>query len=185
MALVQSLMTMTRLEFQQYREGGSTRIALWRDHYDIDIAVEPDQESAKTKIRLMEAVLAEGREFAEERDVEFVVLIEPSIIDMTKDNFPIGYTNLELFPGYRRTNLVDAVEKICRDNDIPFVNLYPTFAANRPEDLYFKFGNDHWNDAGQELAADTMAKYLVDRGVFDSAERAVDTARSAGSRERS
>lgn len=185
MRLVQSLMERTRQEFENYRDGGPTRISLWRDHYDIDIAVDPDQQSARTKIRLMEAVLVEARRATEAQGADFIVVIQPSIVDLTKDNYYIGYADLAPFAGYRRTNLVDAVSSICRENDIAFVDLYPIFADNRPEDLYFASANNHWNDAGQALAAETLAAYLLDRGAFGSAHRSVDTASSEGSPGRS
>ena len=43
------------------------------------------------------------------------------------------------------------------------INLYDTFSHNAPETLYFGDRDNHWNDAGQRLAAETVAPRVVVR----------------------
>ena len=40
------------------------------------------------------------------------------------------------------------------------LDLFETFRANDPASLFFKGRNDHWNDRGQDLAAEATALHL-------------------------
>jgi hypothetical protein len=90
----------------------------------------------------------------------FLVLIQPAVIDMTRDNSLLSYEYLKKYPYYKRTNLTDTVENICIENEIPSVNLFTTFEENTPDNLFFKGENNHWNDRGQDLAAQETARYF-------------------------
>jgi len=146
-------------EYAVYRSGMPREFSHFADHYDVDIALHPDSESALTKIALMERVLEKAKKIADEKKVLFVVLIQPSSIDMTR-NLSTNYTVLQQHPGYQRARLTSIVDEICARHDIPRVNLYPVFSSNRPQSLYFMKDDDHWNDAGQDLAARVTADYI-------------------------
>ena len=45
-------------------------------------------------------------------------------------------------------------------------NLYPVFEKNRPCELFFKPGDNHWNARGQELAAVELAALVRARGLL-------------------
>jgi len=79
------------------------------------------------------------------------------------ENFRVSYEHFRQYPEYRRKNLTDAVKNICLENNIPVLNLYDVFFKNDPSSLYFVAPNNHWNDAGQDLAARATATYINDR----------------------
>jgi len=76
-------------EYSIYKESRPRRVE--GDHYDMDIALNPGQESSKIKIKLMEEVLIKANDFARSKNIEFLVLILPSVIDLTKGNYSINY----------------------------------------------------------------------------------------------
>lgn len=153
-------------EYAVYTQSKPRRFSHFADHYDLDVASAPDSDSAKAKVKLMSAVLREAKARAAAGGIELLVVIQPSVIDMTT-NFVISYKHLERkYPGYKRTNLTDALERICVENDIHRVNLYDIFLRNTPEKLYFRNDN-HWNDRGQDLAAKETASYITSRILSD------------------
>lgn len=154
-------MSVLKEEYQAYKEKQPQRFSHFADHFDLDIAASPDAESSKIKIKLMENILREAKNLAAEKGVEFIVLIQPSVIDST-ENFSFSYKDLQKkFPWYKRTNLTDAVDNICNKNDIHGINLFDIFQKNKPEELFFKGGNNHWNKRGQDVAAREVSAYIL------------------------
>jgi len=147
-------------EYSVYNQSKPRRFSIFGDCYDLDIALFPDAESSKTKIKLMDGIIKNAKNIADKKGIGFVVLILPSVIDLT-ENFDFSYKHLERYPGYRKTNLTNAVKNICISNRIAFINLFDIFSKNNPEDLFFKGRNDHWNDQGQEIAAKETALYII------------------------
>ena len=43
----------------------------------------------------------------------------------------------------------------------PHVNFFEPFMHNNPDTLYFKKDNNHWNDRGQDIAAQKTAAYIT------------------------
>lgn len=150
-------------EFSVYKAKKYSKYSGFSDHYDLDLALDPDKESSKTKIKLMEAVLKTANIVARSKGIKFLVLIQPSVIDLTKGNTVLNYEYLEKYPKYRRTNLTDAVKNICVENNIHYINLYEAFMRNDPENLFFRAGDNHWNDQGQDIAAKETASYITSR----------------------
>lgn len=155
-------------EYLVYKESGPRKFSHFEDHYDIDIALNPEQESSKTKIRLMEEILKEANKMARMKGINFLVLIQPSAIDLTKDNYPLSYEYLQKYPNYKRTNLTNAVEGMCVLHNIKSINLFNVFMENGPEDLFFKGIDGHWTDQGQQLAAKETALYIIHHSMIDS-----------------
>lgn len=52
-------------------------------------------------------------------------------------------------------------EEICRDQGLDWLNLFDIFLDADPDNLYFHWEDDHWNDRGQEIAAEAMTEYLL------------------------
>jgi hypothetical protein len=52
---------------------------------------------------------------------------------------------------------------------VPYVNLYDAFAAASPDSLYFRGGDNHWNEKGQALAAESTLEALEQQGVLQRA----------------
>jgi hypothetical protein len=160
-----ALRRLTADEYAVYKRSGAQRFSHFADHYDIDIALDADEESSKLKVALMRAVLQEASNVAISRGIGFLVLIQPSRVDLT-DRDEINYKYLEKYPKYRNSRLTDLVEQICRDSGIRYVNLFAPFQRNRPDDLYFLGDDNHWNDQGEDLAARETATYIVAHGML-------------------
>jgi hypothetical protein len=91
--------------------------------------------------------------------VQFFVVIQPSQVDLTKNSL-LSYDDLNRYPDYRPDNLSRAVENMLTLNGIDGINLFDAFSHAGADDLYFKRNDDHWNDAGQLLAAQVTAPHL-------------------------
>ena len=158
--LLDRIQSLTRDEYSVYQQRQPRKFSHFADHYDLDIAINPESESARVKIKLMEAVLKELKALSLSKNIDLVVVIQPSVIDLT-ENFKFSFKHLEKYNGYKRSNLTDAVETVCRTSGIQFVNLFNAFWTNSPEDLYFNGGDPHWNNLGQKIAARETASYIV------------------------
>jgi hypothetical protein len=91
--------------------------------------------------------------------VQFFVVIQPSQIDLTKNSI-LSYEDLSKYPNYRQDNLSRIVENILARRRIDGINLFHAFSDQAADELYFKGEDDHWNDAGQLLAAQVTAQRL-------------------------
>ncbi len=151
-------------EYAVYRDRKPRRFSVLADQYDLDVATDMGSESARTKIALMDRVLRHARDFAESRNIKFLVLIQPSSRDLTENLSP-NHSDLAKFSGYGRNNISSAVDKICEVAGIGRINLFGIFMKNDPQTLYFKQADAHWSDAGQALAAEATADY-VHRELF-------------------
>ncbi len=130
------------------------------DHYDIDLALDPGAPSSKLKARLMEKVLKKASELLQARKIRFLVVIQPSGVDLTK-NFDLHYEVLSAHAGYSPENLTQCVVRACRQQDIAHVDLFPVFNEKDPGQLFLGGRNMHWNDAGQALAVRVTAEAIA------------------------
>lgn len=158
MALCTSL---CKEEFSAYLGESPEIYSHFADHYDIDVATQPSSRASLVKIDLMDNILKEFHEITERDQIELLVLIEPSAVDISKNSY-MNYRDLErTYESYDPSNLSRFVENSCRKYEIPYINLYGTFVANNPALLYFKKGNDHWTSKAQQLAAKETSEYLL------------------------
>lgn len=166
---VDFLLERARQEFAVYEARAARKFSHFSDHYDYDSALFPDQPSSREKLRLMEAILARAYQHARDRGIQFLVLIQPSVIDLTLDNALVNREFLSQYPDYRPETLSSSIEQVCKRNGIPVLNLMENFRDHEPATLYFTAGDDHWSDHGQELAAQLTARYLLDTGMLPTA----------------
>lgn len=166
--LIPQLQQAAKEEYLIYKESKPRKLSHFADHYDIDVALNPEQESSVAKIKLMNGVLKKASDFANEKGIKFVVLIQPSVIDSTTDNAILGYEYLKKYKGYQSTNLTGEVEKICLVNQINYINLFDVFLKEGADKLFFTGGNDHWSDQGQKIAAEQTARYIINRSLIES-----------------
>lgn len=159
--VIQCYISYAEQEFLVYKQPKPSYFSILADYYDVDIALFPNSESSITKVKLMNAILKEANLLAMSKGIKFLVLIQPSIVDLTT-NFQISFKKLQEYPDYKRTNLTDAVKNICISNDIHMINLFDVFSRNDPGELFFKHGNNHWNDQGQDVAAKATASYITE-----------------------
>ncbi len=130
------------------------------DYYDADVSLEPTSEWAQYKIRLMDRVVAEMVRVTGRAGVPLVVLVIPSPIDVC-DGMHLGRVDRARFPNYDPSRLTSTLSRLAKRNRVRHLNLYRPFREHGADALHFKYGNSHWNAAGQDLAARLMAEYVV------------------------
>ena len=149
-------------DFEVYKKQASREISFFNDQYDIDLAIAPDSESAQLKLKFMRSLLKKFSEEMEKHKVGYIALIQPSVVDLTT-NYAISYQQLQDFEQYDPARLSSSMEGICSDLKIPFVNLYSEFENNAPEQLFFNWPDNHWNDRGQAFAAKISAQQIAEQ----------------------
>lgn len=145
-------------EYEIYRQARPQEFSHFQDHYDIDLALYPDDSAAQEKVRLMEEIIKEIQKSGIRHGVRVIIQIQPSAIDLTRNNF-VTFDDLSVFSKYERTRLTLIVERICVENRIEHLNLYGVFSQGDPAECYF-LEDDHWNDRGQEVASRAMAALI-------------------------
>ena len=130
------------------------------DYYSADISLTPSSESARYKIMLMGAVLRRIRDIAAHSHVPLAFLFIPHPFDVT-DHYDGWRADRSRFPEYSGRNQIAPLEEMAQTLAVPFVSLYEVYRANDANSLYFHGGDDHWNAAGQRMAAQVMANYLL------------------------
>ena len=127
--------------------------------------IEPDSVATRVKTELMEGVLSNVSAFSRREQIPLMVLIQPSVSDLTSLR-SIHAAHLEGYPGYDPRRLSSLIEEICIRHGIPVLNLYDVFAENDPDQLFFPH-DVHWNDAGQDLAATVTADFIQKSFLMD------------------
>jgi hypothetical protein len=167
-----------RQAFEEYEEfvvrGDDVVTNVYQDQYSADVSVVPSSDSARYRVRFMDAVLGRIASIAKAHGVPLILLIIPSPIDVAP-SYDYGRVDRMRYPEYTPDNLTGRLQEIAERRGMAFVNLYDVFVKQDANELYFHGGDDHWNEAGQKLAAEVMADYVVQRGVLGAA-----TARAAG-----
>jgi hypothetical protein len=153
-------------EYEEYVVQGNNvvRELAW-DSYDADVSLTPNCDASRYKIRLMEGVVARMRATADEAGVPLVLIPIPHPLDV--GGHPTGEVDRLKYPDYEPRGLVGILEAIAGRLGIPCVDLHTTFASRSVEALYFKGFDDHWSDAGQDLAAEVVASDLGSKGLLD------------------
>jgi hypothetical protein len=126
--------------------------AYYKDHYDADLAFDPTSAAAVYKRRLLEAVLREVRATAVSAGARVLVLVVPSPIDVC-DGYEIP-VDVRRHPGYDRRRLSAAAAAAARGAGLDVLDLFDPFREAGARGLYYHPPReDHWNAAGQDLAA--------------------------------
>ena len=137
---------------------------LFSDGYDADLSLDPGSPSAQFKRDLMKAVLGEIGQIAERARVPLLVVVVPSPVDIREDHFSLSVDPLR-FPEYDRAALTRAVVTPARELGLPVLDLYgPMRQADDPGHLFYRAGNDHWNEHGQALGARLTADRIQQLG---------------------
>ena len=148
-----------QLEYESYAAKDSSEIDnIGTDGSDLDVATEPAGPAASYKIRLMELVLASCARAAAENGSAFAVAIVGRAPDLAGD----PAVDPAEFPDYRPSNLTDVLASIAERQQIPCLNTYAAFQSAGAAAVHFLANADyHWNAAGQRLAAELAADFLV------------------------
>lgn len=153
---INELLAISTEEYSVYKDSAPGRFSHCEDHYDIDLALDPDTESSKTKLKLMEAVLKEANNFAASKGIKVLIVIEPSRVDLKNDN-----EFLKRYPKYNNYNLTGEIQSMCKSSNHHCVDLFDVFMRNGAYTLFFKGDDNHWNDKGQDVAAKETALYII------------------------
>ncbi|MGH7562686.1 MAG: alginate O-acetyltransferase AlgX-related protein [Gemmatimonadales bacterium] len=132
-------------------QGSDTVTSLLGDHYDADIALTPDAPSARYKLAVMERVLGEMRRLLEPRGIAGLVLIIPSPVDICESYDP--RVDSTAHPRYDRRRQSREIEAMARRQGLRVLNLWEPFREAGACALYYRYGDNHWNAAGQLEAA--------------------------------
>ena len=153
-------------EYRSFVIDGDNNVAnTHADYYSADVSVVPSSASARYKVAFMRAVLGRIRDIARHEDVPLAFLFIPHPMDVA-DQYDGVRVDRKRFPEYDGRNQVGFLEAMALDLGVPHVSLYDIFRATDANLLYFRGGDDHWNAAGQRIAARAMAEYLLARGLL-------------------
>jgi hypothetical protein len=131
---------------------GETEVTdLGLDHYDADVAIDLDERGARHKCALMEQVLLALRDTCAEGGARLLLVAVPSPIDAC-DDYPLQ-VDAATWPGYSRERLCALLAGMAGRAAIPCLDLFPHFRQAGACHLYLGGGDQHWNEAGQDLAA--------------------------------
>jgi len=145
-------------EYEQYLKSPLVTTNLFNDGFDADIALLPDSASSRHKLTLMNAVLNEIEATVRKQGTTLYVVSIPSVRALvgTYDGDTIDQT---VWPQYSPTRLSEAVcQNFTADRCLDAFDL---FKRNDPENLYYRAGNNHWNEKGQVLLARHVAQWVA------------------------
>lgn len=160
--IIEICSTLSREEYAAYQGENDKVYSHFADHYDLDVATNPQTEASKKKVQLMHEILKEFHRAAQSNGIDFLVLIQPSSVDITPNSY-FDFEDLQnQFSNYNPRNLSKFIRDICVLEGIDFIDLYPIFLENQAESYYFKKGNDHWTGRGQKKAAEVTSNFLLE-----------------------
>jgi hypothetical protein len=137
-----------------------------QDHYNADVSLTPRSASATFRKALMAAVMGRIAEAARSSGTTLVFMFIPHPMDACEGS-EYGAVDTSRFPDYRRDNATEALTAIARSLGTHHVDLFATFSGHRADELYLIGGDDHWNEAGQALAARATLDLLRDQGLLE------------------
>jgi lysophospholipase L1-like esterase len=163
---VEADLTQAISEYRQYVvEGDNVVHELYSDPYNADVSLAPESESARYKIAMMGQIIARMRLTAAPQHIPLMFLLIPTPIDVA-DEHETGEVDTMRYPAYRRSALTDILDQICRQNQLPAVNLFGPYWERGARDLYLKGGDDHWNARGQEFASELVSDFVITQGLL-------------------
>ncbi len=170
-ALMNYWLEMAESEYREYVvDGDDTINNIFMDHYSADLSLRPSSASALYKVRLMNAVLQRAKDSVDRAGTQLALLLIPHPINVVQ-KYDVGRVEEQRFPEHARRNLISPLEDWARTNEVPFLSLFDPFKERDANALYFHGGDDHWNAAGQALAAELMTEYLAANNLLGQATR--------------
>ncbi len=168
-----------RSEYREYVvEGDSVVREMHWDSYDADMSLTPASEEARYKIELMNRIVAEIGRTAQQAGTPLVLVLIPHPIDLCGHSH--GEVDRAKYPDYDPRAMTNAFERIARQHEIPYLNLFGPFHERCADELFLRGLDDHWNDRGQDFAAEWMAEFLASNGLLHEAARVFALRRGSG-----
>lgn len=168
--ILSNLEKTTAAEYEVYTQHEAQQFSHFDDHYDIDLATQPQSQSAITKLQLLSAMLRKAGEICADNNAQLMILVQPAVYDLCQNHL-FGPKELAVNNLYKPDNICSAIMSVCNSNNLYSLNLYEPFKASQPENLHFRTDDDHWNDAGQLLAAELTANYIMDQGFLATSSK--------------
>ena len=131
------------------------------DYYSANISLLPDSESARYEVRLMQAVLGRIRDVAAKNGVPLFFVFIPHPADVATSYDDWSAVDLKRYPGYLGRNQTAPLENGAKSAGVPFISLYDAYRAVDANRLYFPHNDDHWNAAGQRMAAELVSEQIA------------------------
>lgn len=167
---MESFLARSGAEYREYViEGDDVVRELLSDPYNADVSLTPGSDSARYKIAMMDAVLAEMKRLTEHPRIPLGLILIPHPIDV--DRHESAEVNRARHPTYEPSGLTDILERIAKRHAIPCVNLFAPFRERGGRALYFRGADDHWNDLGQDVAAALASEFVTSRRLLDGSHR--------------
>jgi len=164
---VESFLKQNSKEFQEYiAEGDNIVRILASDPYNADVSLTPDSNSAVYKKKLMARVIERMKEITDNLSIPLVLLIIPHPMDVLNGVHDSGEVDRQAYPEYRPEALTNTLQRIADEHNIDSVNLFDIYQQRDAAQLYFSGGDDHWNELGQEVAAEEVTNYLISRELL-------------------
>ncbi|MCP4656323.1 MAG: hypothetical protein GY856_12995 [bacterium] len=140
-------------------------VRLFEDWYDVAMSTAPEAAPSRMKAILMARLIERIRTTVERRGAALLLLLIPAGLDVCPTY--ADAVDRALYPSYRPSNLTDLLESTAHAIGVAEVNLFEPFRRAGGCPLYLGGGNDHWNGAGQALAAELTAERIRSEGWLD------------------
>ncbi len=102
----------------------------------------------------------------ESEAIEGLLIVIPHPMDVA-EQYEYSEIDATRFPTYDRRNLVAPLESWARTSSVPLVSVFDTFTTHGDvRGLYLRGGDDHWNSAGQKVAAEAVAQRITQAGLL-------------------
>ncbi len=140
-------------------------VRLFEDWYDVAMSTAPEAAPSRMKAVLMARLIDRIRATVERHGAALMLLVIPAGLDVCP-----AYADAvdpAVYPGYRPSNLTDLLAAAAHAAGVAEVNLFEPFRGAGGCSLYLGDGNDHWNGAGQALAAELTAERIRTEGWLD------------------
>jgi hypothetical protein len=152
-------------EYREYAvEGDDVVHDFTRDVYNADVSLRPSSESARYKVLLMDRIVARMQRAAAALPVPLVLLLIPHPIDACGHD--VAEVDRSKYPEYEPSGPTRLLAGIARRHGIPHVDLFDAFHGPSCRELFFRGPDDHWNDRGQDVAAEVVAEALMAGGLL-------------------
>lgn len=136
------------------------------DYYSANINLTPFSDSARFQTDLMRQILTKIASLANANDASLIFLFIPHPYDVAEDYDDWGFDHSR-YPDYDSRNQIRILEDAAQNLNVPFLSLYDVYQSADANQLYFHGGDDHWNAAGQSLAAELMSDSIRNLGVLN------------------